>query len=179
MPEKINDKTIFSLLEVTISIKKTLAARYKSSFWIKAEMNKLNHYSQSGHCFPELVEKKDGKVIAQIKSTLWADDYANINRNFLSTLKGPLKDGIKILLLAKIAYDPSFGLSLQIMDIDPQYTLGDLEKEKRETINRLQLEGIYDRNKKLEIPFLPQRIAIISVVTSKGYGDFVDVIDKN
>jgi exodeoxyribonuclease VII large subunit len=179
MPEKINDKTIFSLLEVTNSIKKTLAERYKSSFWIKAEMNKLNHYSQSGHCFPELVEKKDGKIIAQIKSTLWADDYANINRNFMSTLKEPLKDGIKILLLAKISYDPSFGLSLQIIDIDPQYTLGDLEKEKRETIIKLQLEGIFDKNKKLEIPFLPQRIAIISVITSKGYGDFIDVIDKN
>jgi exodeoxyribonuclease VII large subunit len=179
MPEKINDKTIFSLLEVTNSIKKTLAERYKGSYWIKAEMNKLNYYSQSGHCFPELVEKRDGKIIAQIKSTLWAADYLNINRNFLNTLNEPLKDGIKILFLAKIAFDPSFGLSLQIIDIDPQYTLGDLEKEKRETVKKMQLEGIFDKNKKLQLPLLPQRIAIISVATSKGYGDFIDVIDKN
>lgn len=148
MPEKINDKTIFSLLEVTNSIKKTLAERYKASYWIKAEMNKLNYYSQSGHCFPELVEKRDGKIIAQIKSTLWAADYLNINRNFLNTLNEPLKDGIKILFLVKIAFDPSFGLSLQIIDVDPQYTLGDLEKEKRETVKKLQLEGIFDKNKK-------------------------------
>ena len=179
MPEKINDKTIFSLLEVTNSIKKTLDERYTSAFWIKAEMNKLNHYSQSGHCFPELVEKRDGKIIAQIKSTIWRDDYQNINRNFLRILKEPLKDGIKILFLAKISFDPAFGLSLQIIDIDPQYTLGDLENEKRETIKKLQLEGIYDQNKKLELSFLPQRIAIISVATSKGLGDFLDVIDKN
>lgn len=179
MPEKINDKTIFSLLEVTNSIKKTLKERYKSAFWIKAEMNKLNHYSQSGHCFPELVEKRDGKIIAQIKSTIWRDDYQNINRNFLRILKEPLKDGIKILFLAKISFDPAFGLSLQIIDIDPQYTLGDLENEKLETIKKLQLEGIYDQNKKLELSILPQRIAIISVATSKGFGDFRDVIDKN
>lgn len=75
MPEKINDKTIFSLLEVTNSIKKMLEQRYKSAFWIKAEMNKLNHYSQSGHCFPEIIEKVNGKIIAQIKSTIWRDDY--------------------------------------------------------------------------------------------------------
>ncbi|TDD74614.1 exodeoxyribonuclease VII large subunit [Flavobacterium caseinilyticum] len=143
MPEKINDKTIFSLLEVTNIIKKTLEERYKSAFWIKAEMNKLNHCSQSGHCFPELVEKRDGKIIAQIKSTIWRDDYQNINRNFLQILKGPLKHGIKILFLAKIAFDPAFGLSLQIVDIDPQFTLEDLENEKRETIKQLQLEGIY------------------------------------
>ena len=179
MPEKINDKTIFSLLEVTNSIKKTLDQRYTSAFWIKAEMNKLNHYSHSGHCFPEMIEKVDGKIIAQIKATLWRDDYQNINRNFLRILKEPLKNGIKILFLAKISLDPAFGLSLQIIDIDPHYTLGDLENEKRETIKKLQLEGIYDQNKKLELPFLPQRIAIISVETSKGLGDFIDVIDKN
>ncbi len=179
MPQKINDKTIFSLLEVTNSIKKTLEERYKSAFWIKAEMNKLNHYSQSGHCFPEIIEKVNGKIIAEIKATLWRDDYQNINRNFLRILKEPLKDGIKILFLAKISFDPAFGLSLQIIDIDPQYTLGDLENEKRETIKKLQLEGIYDKNKKLELSFLPQRIAIISVETSKGFGDFIDVIDKN
>jgi exodeoxyribonuclease VII large subunit len=179
MPAKINDKTIFSLLEVTNSIKKTLAERYKASYWITAEMNKLNYYSQSGHCFPELVEKRDGKIIAQIKSTLWAADYVNINRNFLDTLNEPLKDGIKILFLAKIAFDPSFGLSLQIIDIDPQYTLGDLEKEKRETVKKLQLEGVFDQNKKIPLPLLPQRIAIISVASSKGYGDFIDVIDTN
>ena len=179
MPEKINDKTIFSLLEVTNSIKKTLEERYKSAFWINAEMNKLNHYNQSGHCFPEIIEKVDGKIVAQIKATLWRDDYQNINRNFLQILKEPLKDGIKILFLAKIAFDPAFGLSLQIIDIDPQYTLGDLENEKRETIKKLKLEGIYDQNKKLDLSFLPQRIAIISVETSKGFGDFIDVIDKN
>jgi exodeoxyribonuclease VII large subunit len=179
MPEKINDKTIFSLLEVTNSIKKTLAERYKASYWIKAEMNKLNHYSQSGHCFPEIIEKVDGKIMAQIKAILWRDDYQKINRYFLRILKEPLKDGIKILFLAKISFDPAFGLSLQIIDIDPQYTLGDLENEKRETIRKLQLESIYDKNKKLQLAFLPQRIAIISVETSKGYGDFKAVIDKN
>lgn len=90
MPEKINDKTIFSLLEATNSIKKTLKERYTSAFWIKAEMNKLIHYSQSGHCFQELVEKRDVKIIAQIKSTIWSNHYQNINRNFLRILKEPL-----------------------------------------------------------------------------------------
>ena len=179
MPEKTNDKTIFSLLEVTKSIKKTLEQRYSSSFWIKAEMNKLNHYSHSGHCFPEIIEKVDGKIVAQCKATLWRDNYQNINRNFLRILQEPLKDGIKILFLAKISFDPAFGLSLQIIDIDPEFTLGDLEIEKRLTIKKLKEVGIYDLNKKLQLSLLPQRLAIISVETSKGYGDFLNVIDNN
>jgi len=179
MPEAINNKNVFSLIEVTRSIEKTLAERYKSAFWVQAEMNKLNHYSHSGHCYPDLVEKKDGKVIAQMRANLWKTDYIKVNDNFLRVLKEPLKDGVKILFLAKISFNPAYGLSLRIVDIDPAYTLGDLEKEKQETINKIKQEGIFDKNKALHLPLLPKRIAIISVETSKGYADFLNVIDEN
>ncbi|MBA2745735.1 MAG: exodeoxyribonuclease VII large subunit [Flavisolibacter sp.] len=170
---------IFSLLEVTRSIRKTIADRYTSSFWVKAEMNKLNHYHHSGHCYPELVEKDNGKVIAQINGILWKTDFVNANNKFIATLKEPLKDGIKILFLAKITFDPAHGMALQIVDIDPAYTMGDLEKEKQDTIAKLHAEGIYNKNKSLKFPQLPQRIAIISVETSKGYADFLSVISNN
>ncbi|MCW3118638.1 MAG: xseA [Chitinophagaceae bacterium] len=179
MSEKVNDKTVFSLLEVTRSIQKTIADRYKSFFWVKAEMNKLNFYQQSGHCYPELVEKQDGKVVAQIKSNLWKEDYVKINARFQRVLKEPLKDGIKILFLAGISFDPTYGIALRIIDIDPAYTLGDLEREKQETITKLQEEGIFRKNQALSFPLLPQRIAIISVETSKGYADFLKVVDTN
>lgn len=179
MPEKVNDKTVFTLLEVTKSIQQTILDRYKSSFWVKAEMNKLNFYKESGHCYPELVEKSNGRVIAQIRSNLWKDDYTRINSNFQKVLKESLKDGIKILFLATVSFDPNYGLALRIIDIDPSYTLGDLEKEKQETIKKLQDEGIFNRNKTHKFPLLPQRIAIISVETSKGYADFLKVLDAN
>ena len=178
MSEQINDKRIFTLLEVTKSIQKTIADRYKNAYWIKAEMNKLNYYHHSGHCYPDLVEKRNGKVIAQIRCNLWHDDYIKINDNFQRILKEPLKDGIKILFLATIGFHPEYGMSLRIIDIDPSFTLGDLEKEKQDTIKRLKEEGIYGKNKELVIPMLPQRIAIISVETSKGYADFLRVIES-
>ncbi len=179
MPTQLNDKTIFSLLEVTKSIQRTLEERYKSTFWVKAEMNKLNHYKQSGHCYPELLEKQEGRVIAQVKSTLWKEDFNRINQHFQHILKENLKDGIKILFLAKITFDAEHGLSLRILDIDPSYTLGDLEREKQETIELLKAENIYSKNKSISMPLLPQRIAIISVETSKGYADFLKVIETN
>ena len=174
-----DERSILSLFEVTTDIKKVLSEKYKNSFWVKAEMNKLNHYSQSGHCYPELVEKKDGKIIAQIKSNLWKDDYYQANQKFLRVLHEPLRDGVKILFLAKVSFDPLYGLSLRILDIDPSYTLGDLEKEKQDTIDRMKAEGIFNKNKMLDLPLLPQRIAIISVETSKGYVDFLHVLNNN
>lgn len=142
-------------------------------------MNKLNHYNHSGHCYPELVQKKDGKVIAQAKATLWNSDYERINTIFMNVLKEPLKDGIKILFLAKITFTPIHGLALQILDMDPSYTLGDLEREKQETITRLREEGTFDTNRYLRLPPLPRRLAVISVESSRGYADFLSVLQHN
>jgi exodeoxyribonuclease VII large subunit len=179
MPEKVNDLTIFSLSEVTRSIQNTLSERYPAAFLVKAEMNKLNHYPHSGHCYPDLVEKADNKIIAEIRSTIWKDDYLRINENFLKVLHEPLKNGINILFSAKISFHPVYGLSLRILDIDPSFSLGELEKEKQETIERIKKEGIYQSNKSLKLALLPKRIAIISAQTSKGYSDFLNVIDGN
>lgn len=179
MPETIKDKKIFSLLEVTLSVKKTISDRYQSSFWVKAEMNKLNYYSYSGHCYPELLEKNNGKIVAQVRANLWKDDFQRINDHFLSALKEPLKDGINILFNASISFDPVHGFSLRIIEIDPVFSLGELEREKLETLTRLKDEGIFLKNKTLQIPILPQRIAVISVETSKGLSDFLKVLNHN
>ena len=179
MPENVNNKKVYSLIEVALSIQKTIADRYGSSFWVKAEMNKLNHYSHSGHCYPDLVEKIDGKVVAQMRANLWKSDFERINHNFKTILKEPLKDGIKILFCASISFDPSHGLSLRIIDIDPSFSLGELEREKMQTLERLKSEGIFQSNKLLKLPLLPKRIAVISVETSKGYSDFLKVIERN
>jgi exodeoxyribonuclease VII large subunit len=114
-----------------------------------------------------------------MKATMWKNDFERINRNFQNVLKEPLKDGIKILILARINFDLTHGLSLKILDIDPAYTLGDLEREKLETIMQLKKENIFELNKSTKLPLLPQRIAIISVESSKGYADFLKVLEGN
>jgi exodeoxyribonuclease VII large subunit len=179
MPETINDRKVFTLLEVARSISRTLAERYTNAFWVKAELLKLNHYPQSGHCYPDLVEKTAGKVVAQVRSLLWKSDYQKINRRFLDTTGEPLKDGINILFQARIQYDPVHGLSLQILDIDPGFTMGEMLRQKLENIKKLKEEGLFDRNKTLAFPLLPKRVAVISVETSKGYADFRKKIDGN
>ncbi|MFB2121285.1 exodeoxyribonuclease VII large subunit [Parapedobacter sp. 2B3] len=179
MPEKLSDKTVFSLIEVARSIQKTIAERYKSVYWIKAEMNKLNHYSHSGHCYPELVEKRDGQVIAEMRSVLWKTDYQRINQQFIETTKEPLKNGITILFQATLSYDPLYGLTLRMLDIDPVHALGELQREKSASIDRLRKEGVFSANKALPFPVVPKRLAIISVETSKGYADFLKILQHN
>lgn len=175
MPEQLDKRQVFTLKEVTHSIQQTISKRYTSSYWVKAEMNKLNRYPHSGHCYPDLLQKENGQVVAQMRGTLWKADYERVNASFIKYLNEPLGDGIQLLMLVSIHFDANYGLTLRISDIDPAFTLGDLEKEKRETLLRLQQEGVLDLNKKLPFPLLPKRVAVISVSTSKGYADFLQI----
>jgi len=177
MPQKFNDRNVFSLKEVAESVRRTLASRYGSRFWVKAEMNKLNRYEYSGHCYPDLIERADGRILAQMRGIIWAIDFRRINNDFLQATGENLSDGMQILFEASVSFDPNHGLSLVISNIDPSFTLGELELEKRKCMVQLQHEGIWDHNHRLPMPFLPKRLAVISVSTSKGYADFISLIN--
>lgn len=179
MPEVAHERKIFSLTEVSASIERTLYERYKKSFWVKAEIIKLNHYPHSGHCYPDLTEKRENKIVAQMRSTLWKADYLRINKKFLKVIGEPLKSGIQVLLEVQIVFDAVHGVALHILDIDPSFSLGEMERDKMETILRLKEEGLFDENKRLSLPLLPQRLAVISVETSKGYADFTSILGNN
>ncbi len=173
-----SERQIFTLKQVVSSIRKTIEERYKQLYWVKAEMHKLNLYP-SGHAFPELVQKEDDKIVAQIGGAIWKQNFQRINKQFVDVVKEPLKEGTNLLLQVKITYSETFGLSLQILDIDPSFTLGELQREREETLKRLQKEGILNANQRLNFPLLPQRIAIVSADTSKGLSDFMKVLDNN
>src|SRR5690606_14402693 len=115
----------------------------------------------------------------EMRSTLWKADFQRINKQFKEVTKEPLKDGIGVLIQATISYDELYGLSLRIIDIDPNFSLGVLAREKQEAIDRLRKEQIFDLNRSLPFPLLPKRIALISVETSKGLADFLKILQNN
>jgi exodeoxyribonuclease VII large subunit len=174
----MSEKQIFTLKQVVSSIKKTIDERYKMAYWVKAEMHKLNRFP-SGHCFPELVQKEDGKIVAQLSGTIWRTVMEKVNKQFIEVLKEPLKEGSNLLLFVKVTFSETYGLSLQILDIDPTFVLGELQREREETLKRLTKEGILNSNQQLKFPLLPKRIAIISADTSKGLSDFMNVLVNN
>lgn len=168
----------FTLKQVADSLQKTIAERYARTYWVSAEMNKLN-LSNKGHCFPELVQKENDVIIAQLNATIWKTTFQSIKRKFETSVGEPITDGMQLLLNVKINFSPLYGLSLEILDIDPNYTIGTLQKEKIETIERLSKENLINSNQQLKMAYLPKRIAVISQNGTKGYSDFITLLDKN
>lgn len=169
-----------SLSELTLLIKETIDVSFAEFYTIVAEVNQFS-VNYSGHAYLQLVEKdpNSNSVIANIRAMIWANKFRMIQAYFQSVTGSEISDGIKIMAKVEVNYHPVYGMGLVIHDIDPAYTLGDIEKRRQEIINQLEEDGIIEMNKSISFPIVPQRIAVISSATAAGYGDFLDHLNNN
>ncbi len=167
-------ENFITLKQLSDQITSIINQNFTSSYWVLMDIQKLNLY-RTGHAYPELVEKdeKTNKIVAQMHGIIWSSDFLAIQRKFMQVLGTEMKDGIRVLAKCLVTYHPVYGLSLRILDVDTTYSQGILEQERLLTIKKLKEEGIYDANKKIPFPLVPQRIAIISIETSKGFKRFL------
>ena len=168
------------LSELTHVLEQGIKQTFPKEYWVVAEISECSINSK-GHCYLELIEKPEqsDSIVAKIRATIWAYNYRLISAYFKSSTGIDIQGGLKILVKASVEFHAVFGLSLNITDIDPIYTLGEDEKQRRDIILRLQNEGIADMNKEVQLPLVPQRIAIISSAQAAGYQDFIQQLQKN
>lgn len=146
--------------------------------WVVAETVEVR--VSGGHCYIELIEKDaSGKTVARARATIWASAYGAIDRKFFHATGNHLGPGMKIMALASAMYHQVYGLSLNITDIDPSYTMGDLMRRRMEILAVLKEEGVIDLNRSLPWPAVANRIAVISAPGAAGYGDFIKTIYTN
>lgn len=168
------------LSELNGLVKKAVAEAFTAPIWVICEISELKT-NRNGHCYLNLIEKEENgdTIIAQARATIWSYTFRMLQPYFESTTGQQLTEGLKVLVSVSVEFHELYGFSLNIRDIDPTYTLGDMAKRRREIIARLQSEGVVDMNKELELPLVPQKIAIISSPTAAGYTDFIDQLTNN
>jgi exodeoxyribonuclease VII large subunit len=167
-----------SLSDLNDIIGKALAEHLQPSYWVVAEIGDLK-VNQKGHCYLELVEKEGDVIQSKMRGTIWSFTYRKLSVWFQKFTGQPLQAGLKILFNATIQYHPVYGLSLNIRDIDAQYTLGERAKRRAEVIERLKDEGVFEMNRETTLPVVPQNIAVISSPTAAGWEDFTKHIKHN
>lgn len=167
-----------SLLSLSQIIKDTLDEQLLPNYWVVAEIAELKQGTQ-GHAYLDLVEKDGRQILAKMRANIWSYSYRTIAGKFSFIAGQELRAGMKVLALVSVTFHEVFGFSLNIKDIDPNYTLGERAKIRQEIIQRLTQEGWMDQNKRLQLPIVPQKIAIISSSTAAGYGDFINQLSHN
>lgn len=169
-----------TLLDLQRMVRLTLESRFSDPIWLSAEISELK-VNRSGHCYLNLVEKgaTDGAPRAEACGVIWRSAYSTISQKFSATTGSELTSGIGVLLRAVVTYHEVYGFSLQIIDIDASYTLGEVERRRRATIEQLQRDGVWDMNREIELPRPTLRVAIVSSNTAAGYQDFMNELRRS
>ncbi len=167
-----------SLFELNSLVRETLELTFSNEYWVRAEISELR---VNRHCYMELVQKDSHKngIIAKARAQVWANRWAFIKPMFEDMTHQSLAAGMQVLVKAEITFHELYGYSLNITDIDPTYTLGDIAKRRQEILRQLTQEGISTMNQELPLPRMLQRIAIISSASAAGYGDFCNQLKNN
>lgn len=163
-----------TLVDLQRLVRTTIEGRFAEPLWVSAEISELK-LNRSGHCYLNLVEKgsNSGTPQAEARAVIWRSSYQRLSTIFEELSGTRLAAGIRVLVRVVVTYHEVYGFMLQIVDLDPAYTLGEVERRRRETIARLQRDGVWDMNRDIEMPRPALRIAIVSSATAAGYQDFM------
>lgn len=166
-----------SLSQLCDMIQMSLSRALPASYWVRAEIAELRI---NRHAYLELVEKADnGTLAAKIRATCWAQVYDMLSEYFLSETSRRLSVGMQVLLEVEVAYHSVYGMSLNIIGIDPQYTLGGLARAREQAIEQLHKDGTFDMQRMLALPLLVRRVAVVSSAQAAGYQDFCHQLSAN
>ena len=167
-----------TLLEYNQRIKNLMYDPDVQNCWVTAETSDLR--VSRGHCYMELLQKDEqGYTVARLNAVIWANTFTRLDAQFFQVTGKHLATGIKVMVNVNANFHEQYGLKAVINGINPEFTLGDIERIRQEIIARLTKEGIIDMNKQLSWPLAPQRIAIISASGAAGYGDFLNQLHNN
>lgn len=170
----------FTLYSLNNMVRQAVSEGLPSRYWVTGELSEVREAS-NGHCYIELVQRDEvtQELVAKARGTIWSRIYSLLRPYFLEQTGEPFAAGLKVLLQVSVGFHELYGYTLDVCDIEPAYTVGDMARQRMFVIKRLTDEGVIDLNKELPFPLLPQRVAVISSATAAGYGDFCDQLASN
>ena len=166
------------LADLLARVRQALQQQLAESYWVVAEVAELTVPRFVGaHCYLTLTEQTNDyrgmPLKAQARATLWSQRYQQLAPAFERATGQPLRAGLKLLLRVQVRFHEQYGLSLDVVAIDPSYTVGELALLRLKTLRQLEEKGLLVRQQALALALAPQRLAVISSPTAAGFQDFV------
>ena len=172
------ERDYIDLAELQARLREEIEMSFPERCWVRAEIASVQAKA-NGHCYLDLSQSEEGRIVARAKAVVWRSRYAALRAYFREATGGDLAAGMEVLLRVQVDYSELYGLTLTVDEIEPRFTLGAAELQRRRTLEKLAADGLLDRQKELEPALLPYRLAVISARDAAGYGDFCRHLTEN
>ncbi|WP_180157496.1 exodeoxyribonuclease VII large subunit [Acinetobacter sp. YH12045] len=161
-----------TLSEYLSAVKEVIQLAFDDAVWVKAEIRNLN--IKGGHYYLELAEKEQesDRVIASCKATIWKFTANKVVGKFERESGIELSRDLNVLVKVRAKFDPQYGFSVNIEEIDSSFTLGDLARRYQQILEKLTSEGLIHKNQNLPAPFDIQHVLVVAPENAAGLGDF-------
>lgn len=168
-----------TLYELNSRVREVIEGGLPGPVWVQAELSEVREHG--GHCYVECIEKHPASnvMIAKCSGVIWKNNWTLLKPYFEQVTSQPLSPGMQVLVQVEVSFHELYGYKLNILNIDPAYTVGDITRRRKEILRQLEQEGVINMNKSLPMPVLLQRIAVISSQTAAGWGDFQNQLLSN
>ncbi|MBR1682750.1 MAG: exodeoxyribonuclease VII large subunit [Bacteroidaceae bacterium] len=175
----MNNETL-TLYELNNLVRSVLEQTLDGEYWLEAELAEAR-LAQNGHFYVEFIQKDAAgrALVAKARGTMWARTYHLLAPLFERATGERLRAGLKVRVQVTVEFHELYGFSLNIVNIDPSYTMGDMARRRREILAQLEADGILEDNRSLPLPTLLRRIAVVSSAGAAGYGDFCNQLQQN
>jgi exodeoxyribonuclease VII large subunit len=177
--ERPTSANSLSLYELNAHVRGLIETQLDEPVWLRAELSEARE--NRGHCYVEFIQKADdgNSILARARGQVWANTWALLRPHFERATGQRLSAGMQVLVKVRPTFHEVYGYSLNVVDIDPTYTLGDLARRRQEILRTLEQQGVLHMNQELPLPRLLQRIAVVSAASAAGYQDFCNQLSDN
>ena len=169
-----------SLYELNSLVRDAIEQELPGTYWVQGELSE-GRQGYGGHFYGELVQKEErgDTIVAKARVNCWARVYGSLSLRFREATGETLRPGMQVLMEVSVTFHQQYGYSLNILDIDPTFTLGDMARRRQQILRQLEADGILHDNQTLPLPLVARRIAVVSSQSAAGYGDFCNQLLHN
>lgn len=180
---EFSENTILSVSELGEFVKAALNLSFGTEgLWVKGVVASYSAHS-SGHHYLDLQEFGDlGSTapVATVSCVIWKTRASYLVHQIQSSSLGNIKNGLSLVVRVKPNFWPKGGrLSFQIEDIDLGLSQIANLQEKEKIRAKLRQLGIWDNNRRLEVPVVPLKVGLVTASGSAAESDFLGELKRS
>lgn len=170
---------IINLFDLNEYLRRVVALNFPEKIWVQCEISQSS--ISKGHLYLDVIQKDEilDEIIAQSRAVVWERQLRQLFQQHGKEIFNVLSDGKAVKILVRVSFHERYGMTLSVEDVDIDFTFGKLAQLRRKNLEILANSGLILLQRRLTLPKVIQKIAVLSAEKAAGWIDFRAHLNEN